>query len=165
MHAYAHAHMLVEKRVQLTLQLFLHLYTADLSGVQFLLPLPQPQPPMTCIRTECCLNFVWGHIWSSDWFGIGCIICMGNRLYRGGVKNGWYSFPSREWAAQAAQGEGRGIPMRHGQRFWGLISLKGTWNLEQKKLATISSSNGGKNLPNLRKKHEFVTQQLRSPST
>ena len=71
-------------------------------------------------------------IWSSDGSWAGYLICMGNRFYRGGMRNGQHPFSSREWASQAGQGGGRGITMRGSQRLLGFISLKGTWSLEQK---------------------------------
>ena len=78
-----------------------------------------------CALSDLCM----GRIWSSDRLWAGYLICMGDRLYRGGVRKGWQSFPKREWATQAAQGGGRGAAMRHGQRLLGLISSKGTWSL------------------------------------
>ena len=68
-------------------------------------------------------------ICSSDWCWAGYLICLGNRLYGGQVRNGPHSFSSREWAARAGQGGGRSSTMRHGQSLLGLISLKGTWSL------------------------------------
>ena len=86
---------------------------------------PTPYVHKGWVLVDLCM----GHHWPSDWSLAGYLICMNNRLYRDGVKKGPLFSPPWEWAAQAAQGGGRGITMRHSQRLLGLISLKGIWNL------------------------------------
>lgn len=89
-------------------------------GTQFTWPRPTnfscSGPPAPCLRAECCLISAWGWFWSSDWFWVGCLIRMGNSLYRGGVRNVWHSFPNREWTVRLLKVGGKGITMRHGQR-------------------------------------------------
>ena len=72
------------------------------------------QPPCTL----CCFDLLIGS-------GRGHLTCMGNRLCRGGVRNGRHSFSSRVWEGPAGQGPRSSITMRHGQRLLGLISSQG----------------------------------------
>ena len=78
-------------------------------------------PLMPCVRAECCLISVWGIFDLLIGFRQDNFICMGNRLCRCRVRNGWHSFSTRLFKV------GGGV--LHGQRLLGLIFLKGTWSL------------------------------------
>ena len=78
-------------------------------GTWLFLPSPLILPTRPTLHTwgQCVdLSLYGGTFWFSEWFWAWCLICMGNRLYGGGVRNP-HIFPSREQegAGQVAQGK------------------------------------------------------------
>lgn len=75
-----------------TIGFFLYPHAADLS-VDLILPSHTCQ--LILLHKGCVLiGLCVGNLWSSDLSWSGYFLCIGNMLYRGGVRNGPHPFPS-----------------------------------------------------------------------